>query len=91
MKQGGKSSSSSSLSVEEEDEELPHQRFSDQIQTVEKQKKQTKQTVGNFTFPKFFPNPETEERVDGGKMRGLGESLKSQQETRGSKMIKNFF
>lgn len=76
MKQGGKSSSSSSLSLEEEDEELPHQRLGDQ--TVEGKNNQWE----NCIFPKsVFPNPETDERVDGGKIRGLGECLKRQQET----------
>lgn len=63
---------------EEEDEELPQQRLSDQMSTVEGKKL----SVGNISFPKsVFPNPETDERVEGGKIRGQAECLKRHEET----------
>lgn len=66
----------------EEDEDLPQQNLSYQMSTVEGKKK----SAGNIIFPKsVFSNPETDERVDGGKIRGLAEGLKRQQE-RGSEM-----
>lgn len=63
---------------EEEDEEIPQLHLSDQMRTVGEKNNQWENV--SFLNPSFL-NPETDERMDGGKIRGLGECLKRQQET----------